>query len=220
MCINRSPATFIVAAGTVLGMNDVTHLGFFDIPLISNIPNMVYLAPTTAEEYLAMLQWSIGQNQNPVAIKLPGGPVRHSQGKVQADYSQLNQYEVTRRGSRVALLGLGTFHHLATEVADALKQQLGVDATVVNPRFITGLDTALLNSLKADHQIVVTIEDGQLDGGFGEKVARYYGPTAVRVLNYGLKKEFVDRYDYAAILSQNRLTAPQITADVAALLAK
>ena len=218
VCINRSPATFIVAAGTVLGMNDVTHLGFFDIPLISNIPNMVYLAPTTVEEYLAMLQWSINQNQDPVAIKLPGGPVRHSQGKVQTDYSRLNQYEATRRGSRVALLGLGTFHHLATEVADALKQQLGVEATVVNPRYITGLDTAMLDSLKAGHQVVVTIEDGQLDGGFGEKIARYYGPTAVRVLNYGLKKEFVDRYDYAAMLSDSRLTAPQITADVVSLL--
>ena len=181
---------------------------------------MVYLAPTTVEEYLAMLQWSINQNQDPVAIKLPGGPVRHSQGKVQTDYSRLNQYEATRRGSRVALLGLGTFHHLATEVADALKQQLGVEATVVNPRYITGLDTAMLDSLKAGHQVVVTIEDGQLDGGFGEKIARYYGPTAVRVLNYGLKKEFVDRYDYAAMLSDSRLTAPQITADVVSLLNK
>lgn len=218
VCINRSPVTFIVNCGSVLGLNDVTHLGFFDIPLISNIPNMVYLAPTTVEEYLAMLKWSIKQNEHPVTIKIPGGPVRHATAPVAADYSQLNSYEVTARGTRVALLGLGTFYETAVEAAAQLKQQAGIEATVVNPRYITGVDTDLLSSLKVDHDVVVTIEDGVLDGGFGEKIARYYGPTVMRVLNYGLRKEFVDRYDYGQILSDNHLTAPQIVADVLALV--
>ncbi len=218
VCINRSPVSLVVIAGSVLGLNDVTHLGFFDIPLISNIPNMVYLAPTTVEEYLAMLQWSIDQTDHPVAIKQPGGPVRHSTAPVQTDYSGLNRYEVTAKGSRVALLGLGTFHSLAVEVAARLKAESGIDATVVNPRYVTGIDTALLSELERNHEVVVTIEDGVLDGGFGEKIARYYGPSAMRVLNYGLKKEFVDRYDYSQILADNRLTAPQIIADVLGLL--
>ncbi len=209
VCINRSPVSLVVIAGSVLGLNDVTHLGFFDIPLISNIPNMVYLAPTTVEEYLAMLQWSIDQT---------GGPVRHSMVPVPTDYSDLNRYEVTSEGSRVALLGLGTFHSLAVEVAARLKAEAGIAATVVNPRYVTGIDAALLSRLERNHEVVVTIEDGVLDGGFGEKIARHYGPTAMRVLNYGLKKEFVDRYDYSRILADNRLTAPQITADVLGLL--
>ena len=218
VCINRSPVSLVVIAGSVLGLNDVTHLGFFDIPLISNIPNMVYLAPTTVEEYLAMLQWSIDQTDHPVAIKQPGGPVRHSMVPVPTDYSDLNRYEVTSEGSRVALLGLGTFHSLAVEVAARLKAEAGIAATVVNPRYVTGIDAALLSRLERNHEVVVTIEDGVLDGGFGEKIARHYGPTAMRVLNYGLKKEFVDRYDYSRILADNRLTAPQITADVLGLL--
>lgn len=220
VCINRSPVSLVVIAGSVLGLNDVTHLGFFDIPLISNIPNMVYLAPTTVEEYLAMLQWSIDQTDHPVAIKQPGGPVRHSTAPVATDYGELNRYEITAKGSRVALLGLGTFHSLAADVAARLKAEAGIDATVVNPRYITGVDAGLLASLKRDHDVVVTIEDGVLDGGFGEKIARYYGPSSMRVLNYGLKKEFVDRYDYAAILSDNRLTVTQITADVLGLLCR
>ncbi len=220
VCINRSPVSLVVIAGSVLGLNDVTHLGFFDIPLISNIPNMVYLAPTTVEEYLAMLQWSIDQTDHPVAIKQPGGPVRHSTAPVATDYGELNRYEVTAKGSRVALLGLGTFHSLAADVAARLKAEAGIDATVVNPRYITGVDAGLLASLERDHDVVVTIEDGVLDGGFGEKIARYYGPSSMRVLNYGLKKEFVDRYDYAAILSDNRLTVTQITADVLGLLCR
>ncbi len=146
--------------------------------------------------------------------------MRHSTAPVQTDYSDLNRYEVTAKGSRVALLGLGTFHSLAVEVAARLKAESGIDATVVNPRYVTGIDTALLSELERNHEVVVTIEDGVLDGGFGEKIARHYGPSAMRVLNYGLKKEFVDRYDYSQILADNRLTAPQIIADVAALLAQ
>lgn len=155
-------------------MNDVTHLGFQDIPMLSNIPNLVYLAPTTKEEYIAMLDWSIEQNEHPVAIKLPGGAMV-SGSPVTKNFGDLNKYEVTQKGSKVALLGLGTFYSLANAAADEMKSELGIDATVINPYYITGLDEELLESLKADHSVVVTIEDGILDGGFGEKIARFYG---------------------------------------------
>ena len=137
---------------------------------------------------------------------------------VTKNFGDLNKYEVTQKGSKVVLLGLGTFYSLANAVADEMKSELGIDATVVNPYYITGLDEELLESLKADHSVVVTIEDGILDGGFGEKIARFYGDSDMKVLNYGLKKEFLDRYDVEEVLKDNRLDAEMIAEDVKGLL--
>lgn len=214
LCINNSPATIIVAWGSVYGMNDVTHLGLYDIPMMSNIPNLVYLAPTSREEYLAMLDWSIDQTDHPVAIRMPGGPLISTGEAVKPDFSRLNEYQVTHRGAKVALLGLGSFFSLAQQAAALLKTQTGIDATVINPRFITGLDEKLLRELTADHDVVVTLEDGQLDGGFGEKIARFYGADAVKVLNFGLKKKFLDRYDLEQVLRDNHLTPELIVSDI------
>lgn len=213
LCINNSPATLIIYAASVYGMNDVTHLGIFDIPMISNIPNLVYLAPTTKEEYLAMLDWSIAQTEHPVAIRVPGGELVSDGVAVTKDFSQLNTYEVTQKGSKVAVIGLGTFYSLAKEVAVKLKEEKNIDATVINPYYITGVDEALLEELKRDHDVVITLEDGILDGGFGEKIARFYGNSDVKVYNYGLKKEFLDRYDVNEVLKENHLTAEQIVGD-------
>lgn len=214
LCINNSPATMIVYAASVYGMNDVTHLGIFDIPMIANIPNLVYLAPTTKEEYLAMLEWSIAQTEHPVAIRVPGGELVSDGATVTKDFSQLNTYEVTQKGSKVAVIGLGTFYPLAKEVAAKLKAEKDIDATVINPYYITGVDEALLEELKKDHDVVLTLEDGILDGGFGEKIARFYGNSDVKVYNYGLKKEFLDRYDVNEVLKENHLTAEQIVEDI------
>ena len=213
LCINNSPATLIIYAASVYGMNDVTHLGIFDIPMISNIPNLVYLAPTTKEEYLAMLDWSIAQTEHPVAIRVPGGELVSDGVAVTKDFSQLNTYEVTQKGSKVAVIGLGTFYSLAKEVAVKLKEEKNIDATVINPYYITGVDEALLEELKRDHDVVITLEDGILDGGFGEKIARFYGNSDVKVYSYGLKKEFLDRYDVNEVLKENHLTAEQIVED-------
>ena len=214
LCINNSPATIIVAWGSVYGMNDVTHLGLYDIPMMSNIPNLVYLAPTSREEYLAMLDWSIDQTDHPVAIRMPGGLLISTGEAVKPDFSRLNEYQVAHRGAKVALLGLGSFFSLAQQAAALLKTQTGIDATVINPRFITGLDEKLLRELTADHDVVVTLEDGQLDGGFGEKIARFYGADAVKVLNFGLKKKFLDRYDLEQVLRDNHLTPELIVSDI------
>lgn len=214
LCINNSPATIIVAWGSVYGMNDVTHLGLYDIPMMSGIPNLVYLAPTSREEYLAMLDWSIDQTDHPVAIRMPGGPPISTDEAVKPDFSRLNEYQVAHRGAKVALLGLGSFFSLAQQAAALLKTQTGIDATVINPRFITGLDEKLLRELTADHDVVVTLEDGQLDGGFGEKIARFYGAAAIKMLNFGLKKEFLDRYDLEQVLRDNHLTPELIVSDI------
>ena len=218
LCINKSPATIVTFAGSVYGMTDVTHLGLFDIPMMANIPELVYLAPTTKEEYLAMLDWSIEQTEYPVAIRLPGGKMISDSKEVTKDFSQLNTYEVTKKGRKVAILGLGTFYTLGEETLKLLEEKTGVQATLINPMYITGLDEKLLEQLKEEHDVVVTLEDGILDGGFGEKIARYYGASDMKVLNYGLKKEFLDRYDVQEVLKKNRLTATQITEDVMKML--
>lgn len=213
LCINGNPATIVVYTGSVFGMTDVTHLGLQDIPMLSNIPGLVYLAPTTKEEYLSMLDWSVEQKEMPVAIKLPGGDMISDGREVKKDWSQLNTYEVTEKGSKIALIGLGTFYSLALQTAKMLEKK-GIHATVINPYYITGLDEGLLEKLKADHDTVVTLEDGILNGGFGEKIARFYGSSNVKVYNYGLKKEFLDRYDVNEVLKENHLTAEQIVNDV------
>ena len=218
LCINNNPAVLLVFWGTLSGMNDVTHLCFFDIPLISNIPNMVYLAPTCKEEYLAMLEWSIRQNEHPVAIRVPATEVISCGEPVDTDYSELNRYKITHRGSKVAILALGSFFGLGQSVISLLKKQTGIDATLINPRYITGVDSVLMNELKADHQLVITLEDGVLDGGFGEKIARYYGASDMKVLNFGAKKEFVDRFDLQELLRANHLTDEQIVEDIMNLI--
>ena len=218
LCINNNPATLLVFWGSLSGMNDVTHLCFFDIPLLSNIPNLVYLAPTTAEEYFAMMDWSIRQQEHPVAIRVPAScGVRHTTETVDTDYSTLNRYRMTHRGSRVAILGLGSFYWLGEEVRRELAAK-GIDATLINPRYITGIDEPMMNRLKQDHELVITLEDGVLDGGFGEKIARFYGTTPVKVLNFGAKKVFVDRYDVPTFLKENHLTKEQIAEDILNLL--
>ena len=214
LCINNNPAVLLVFWGTLSGMNDVTHLCFFDIPLISNIPNMVYLAPTCKEEYLAMLEWGIHQNEHPVAIRVPATDVISCGESVESDYSVLNRYKVAHRGSKVAILALGSFFGLGQSVLSLLKEKAGIDATLINPRYITGIDNELMEELKADHQLVITLEDGVLDGGFGEKIARYYGASDMKVLNYGAKKEFVDRYDIQELLRANHLTDELIVEDI------
>ena len=213
LCIDGNPATIVVYTGSVFGMTDVTHLGLQDIPMLSNIPGLVYLAPTTKEEYLSMLDWSVEQKEMPVAIKLPGGDMISDGREVTKDWSQLNTYEVTEKGNKIALIGLGTFYSLALQTAEMLEKK-GIHATVINPYYITGLDKGLLEKLKADHDTVVTLEDGILNGGFGEKIARFYGSSDMKVYNYGLKKEFLDRYDVNEVLKENHLTAEQIVNDV------
>ena len=218
LCINNSPATIVTFWGSVYGMNDVTHLGLYDIPMMANIPNLVYLAPTTKEEYLAMLDWSVEQNEYPVAIKLPGGAVVSDGKEVTKDFSKLNRYEVTQEGKKVAVIGLGTFYGLGKEAADAMEAKSGTKPTVINPYYITGVDAELLESLKKDHDVVITLEDGILEGGFGEKIARFYGDSTMKVLNFGLKKEFLDRYDAGEVMKANHLTVEQIVEDVEKLI--
>ncbi|MBE6625524.1 MAG: 1-deoxy-D-xylulose-5-phosphate synthase [Ruminococcaceae bacterium] len=212
VCLNSSPVTTLVFASSIYCKSDVTHIGIYDIPMISNIPNLKYLAPTCKEEYLAMLDWSIDQSNESVAIKVPASKAICSGKVARDDYSKCS-YDIVRWGNEVAILALGSFFSLGEEVCNALEAK-GINATLVNPLFINELDTLALDKIGENHSLVITLEDGILDGGFGEKIARYYGNTKTRVINYGLKKEFPIRYTLEGILEENRLTTPQIVEDI------
>ena len=219
ICINQNAVTIAVYTASVYGMNDVTHLGIYDIPMISNIPNLVYLAPVTAEDYLAMLDWSLEQTEHPVAIRVPIQYI--SDGKpVTKDFGDLNRYEMTQEGSEIAIVALGSFYPLGVAAAEKIAQKTGITPTLINPYYITGLDTDCLEQLKKNHRVVLTLEDGVLDGGFGEKIARFYGDSKVRTKCFGLKKEFLDRYEVSEVLRENHLTAEQIAEDAVTMLAQ
>jgi 1-deoxy-D-xylulose-5-phosphate synthase len=217
LCLNNSPITMLVHWGGISGA-DATHLCVFDIPLISNIPNMVYLAPTNKEEYLAMLDWSVEQNQFPVGIRVPNTELVSTGIEDKTNYSILNKFKVEHAGEKIAIIGLGGFLSLANKVANEIKNKLNFEPTIVNPRFITGIDEDLLEGLKQNHDIVVTLEDGVLDGGFGEKISRFYGNSNMKVLNYGAKKEFTDRISIDELYTRYRLTKELILEDVMKIL--
>jgi len=217
LALNNSPATILVYWGGISSA-DATHLGLFDIPLICNIPNIVYLAPTCKEEYLRMLDWSVEQQNYSVAIRVPTCEYISTGVEDTTDYSVLNKYKVAERGSKVAIIALGDFFGLGQSVKDELKSSLGIDATLINPRFISGVDEELLNSLKSDHSVVITLENGILSGGFGEKISSFYGNSSMKVLNYGAKKEFIDRVPMDELLASYRLKKELIAEDIKSIL--
>lgn len=218
LCLDNNPATILTFGGSVYGMTGVTHIGLQDIPMLGNIPNLVYLAPTTKEEYLAMLEYSINQTDYSIAIKVPGGAVVSDNKEVTKDFSQINKYEIVSKGSKVAIIGLGNFFTLAKETAKLLTEQHNITPTLINPYYITGIDEELLSSLCKDHSMVITLEDGFLSGGFGEKIARFYGKSDVKVLNLGIKTEFIDINDVNETLRDNHLTKEQIVSDILEVL--
>lgn len=217
LCVNGNAAVLNVVGASVFGMNDITHVCFFDIPMLSHIPNLVYLAPTTYEEFVAMEDWAINQNEYPVAVRIPEALVAHSSEQYDTDYSQINKFKMTKRGKDVAIIALGDFYQKGERVAKLLAEN-GVNATLINPRYASGADEEMLESLKEDHRIVATIEDGCIDGGFGERIARFYGSSSVKTLCFGVRKMLYDRYDVEQLLRDNHLTDEQITEDILSVL--
>lgn len=205
VAINNLPAVIVDFAGSVWGISDMTHLGFFDIPLVSNIPNVVFLAPANAEEYVAMLDWAIDQTSFPVFLRTPGGAVIHTDRPVNKDFFS---YDVVNEGQDVAIIGAGAFYTIAQQAAELMKQK-GINPTLINPRNLSGLDRACLDKLKS-YKTVITLEDGIVDGGFGQKVASYLGDAPVKVHVLGLRKEFLDRYDADQLMIDSGLTPAQV----------
>lgn len=217
LCINSNPAVINVVGGGTASMNDITHICLFDIPMLCSIPNLIYLAPTTCEEYFAMLRWAIDQDRKPIAIRVPSNGVNHTSEPVDTEYSYTPQYKVTRRGSQVAIIAAGSFYQKGENVADILASK-GINATLINPRYLNAVDAETLDALKTEHRLVVTLEDGCKDGGFGERIASYYGPSDMKVLVGGVKKDLYDRYDLRQLLADNRLLDEQIVEDILAII--
>ena len=213
LAINNNPALIMVHGGGITG-GDVTHLGIFDIPLICNIPNIVYLAPTNKEEYVAMMEWGIEQNKYPVAIRVPNGNVVSTGISVEANFDDINKYVKTEEGKEVAIIGLGSFYSLGKKVKERLTKEMNINATLINPRFISGIDEELLNDLLKDHKLVITLEDGVLNGGFGEKISRFYGDKHMKVLNFGASKEFTNGVSMDELYKRYHLTEELIIEDI------
>lgn len=217
LCINSNPAVINVVGGGVDSMNDITHICLFDIPMLCSIPGLIYLAPTTCEEYFAMMRWAILQDKKPIAIRVPSNGVVHTTANVDEEYSYEAKYKVMYEGSKVAIIAAGSFYQKGENVVRLLADK-GIDATLVNPRYLNEVDTDMLEALKMNHKLVVTLEDGSKDGGFGERIASYYGTSDMKVLVCGVKKGLYDRYNVEQLLKDNRLLDEQIVEDVLALI--
>lgn len=217
LCINSNPAVINVMWGGAGTMNDITHICLFDIPMLTSIPNLLYLAPTTCEEYFAMLRWAITQEKMPVALRMPSNGVNHTTEDIDKEYSYTPSYKVTHKGSRVAIIAAGSFYQKGENVIRLLADK-GIDATLINPRYLSGVDTQTLDMLTENHSLVVTLEDGCKDGGFGERIAAYYGTSDMKVLVGGIKKDLYDRFDLQQLLSDNRLLDEQIVEDIINIL--
>ena len=217
LCINSNPAVINVVGGGVNSMNDITHICLFDIPMLCSIPGLIYLAPTTCEEYFAMMRWAILQDKKPIAIRVPSNGVVHTTDNVDEEYSYESKYKVMHNGSEVAIIASGSVYQKGENVVRMLADK-GIDATLINPRYLNDVDAEALEALKMNHKLVVTLEDGCKDGGFGERIASYYGTSDMKVLVCGIKKGLYDRYDVEQLLKDNRLLDEQIVEDVLALI--
>ena len=217
LCINANPAVINVTWGGTASMNDITHICLFDIPMLCSIPGLIYLAPTTCEEYFAMLRWAILQDKKPIAIRIPSNGVHHTTENIDTEYAYEAKYKVTQKGEKVAIIAAGSFYQKGENVVRLLAEK-GIKATLINPRYLNEVDRETLDSLKRGHELVVTLEDGSKDGGFGERIAAYYGTSEMKVLVGGIKKDLYDRFDLQQLLSDNRLLDEQIVEDVVSIL--
>lgn len=216
VCINNNPVTILLNYTSFAGLTDVTHLGIFGISAFSNIPNLVILAPSSKSEYLNMLDWSLDQKEHPVMILIPGNEVTERESD--KDYDNIGKFKVEKQGEKAAIIALGDFYQMGESLAAAVKEELGFTPTLINPRFASALDTDLLEEIGHNHSLVVTLEDGIVDGGFGHKIAAFYSASNVKVKNYGLEKKFYDRYNPAELLKELGMTNEAMVNDIKELL--
>lgn len=216
VCINNNPVTILLNYTSFAGLTDVTHLGIFGISAFSNIPNLVILAPSSKSEYINMLDWSLDQKEHPVMILIPGNEVTERESD--KDYDNIGKFKVEKQGEKAAIIALGDFYQMGESLAAAVKEELGFTPTLINPRFASALDTELLEEIGHNHSLVVTLEDGIVDGGFGHKIAAFYSASDVKVKNYGLEKKFYDRYNPAELLKELGMTNEAMVNDIKELL--
>ena len=216
--LNEINATLLVCFGSIYSSKDVTHIGIFDEIMLSNIPNLIYLDPTSKEEYLKMLEYSYKENHKPLAIRVPY-KIKEDNKEDNTDYSIINKSKVINKGNKIAIFYTGNLEFLGKEIEKELNK-ININPSLIRQRFLSGIDKELIDELILNHDIIITLEDSLLNGGFGEKIASYLGNKKVYSLNYGLKKEFIDRYDINDIFYKNRLNKDLIIQDIKEILNK
>lgn len=207
LCLDNNPATILVSNGSLYGGRDSTHLGISITSMLLNIPNLKVLAPTSKAEYISMLNWSLDQEEKSVAILVPAKGIVEDSRLPYTDYSAVeNKIEI--EGSRVAIFGINDFYQMAEDIVKDLNKE-GIYPTLINPVCLSSLDTDTLNKLN-DYDLIVTIEGYILSGGYGEKIASYFGNSNVKVKNFGLKKEIIDKFKPEDVLENNNMTKEDI----------
>lgn len=213
LCLNDNPATMLVLSPGVYGMNSNTHIALCDIQMFAHIPNLIYLAPASKEEYIQMFKFATTQKEHPVGIRVPSTFI--STGiKDNTDYSVYNKNKVELAGNTVAIFAVGPMLPMAMAVAQKVKEEMKLDITVINPKFLSGLDEELLDSLKDNHTLVMTLEDGELMGGYGQNIASFYGTSDVLVKNYGISKKFHTDFKAEELLKDNGMSVQNIVCDI------
>ena len=216
--LNGNAVTTVLFSTSIYGMGDATHIGISAMGMFTNIPGVTYLSPTSKEEFLAMLEYSIEQSDHPTIIAVPCDGVNSMIYPVDSNYDKTDKYQVCEEGEKTAILALGDFFNIGVQTAKLIEEKTGKKATLINPRFASGIDRELLDKLCADHDVIVTLEDGILEGGFGQKIASYLGGKDVKVLNYGFIKKFYDGMSAKDALLESRITPECILEDVTSIM--
>jgi 1-deoxy-D-xylulose-5-phosphate synthase len=209
LCLNDSPATMILYGTGAYGLSSCTHTAHCDIQMFAHIPNFVYLAPANTQEFKQMFKFATTQKEHPVGIRLPFD-LEISSVEDTTDYSILNKNKIEQKGSKVALFAVGSLIPLARKIAKRVEEKFGIKITIINPHFLSGLDSKLLEKLKKDHSLTITIEDGEVFGGYGQTIASYYGGSGMKVKNLGISKEFHDNVVPEKLLAESGISAENI----------
>lgn len=248
LALNHVPATLLIFGAGISGA-DNTHSGTFDMTMFANVPDVTCLAPSSGEQMLDMLAWATGPSEHGVvAIRMPGEQILALERAADMTFDPLQRaeehdpavniagacpfvrYQIVQPGRDVAILGLGNTMPLAAEITSALaendEEHAAITATLVDALQYSTMDAELLAMLADGHRLVVTLEDGQLEGGWGEKVTAFYANSSntkashVRVLNFGAAKEFTDRVPLGELNERYGLTSETIVSRIRGILSE
>ena len=206
LCLNNNPATILVVKPGVYGMNSDTHIALCDIQEFSHIPNFTYLAPATKKEYNLALEYSTNKSTHPVGIRVPSFWC-----ELDSDEPiDITKNMIINEGVDVAILAVGPMLKMALDVALKIKEKINKKITVVNALNVSDLDKDMLDKLGKSHKLIITLEDGELQGGYGVNIAGYFGTSNLKVINYGISKKFHTDFKAEELLASNGMSIEKL----------